>query len=115
MSQGTMSLGWEFTDDDGTFRLDDPQHTSALYFPLVNQAGMMSTVTPLLHGDAKTGQNSFLLAPTSVEDLHVSRAARNFWVTLEGQSPWSCTGNSAPQIAARCTASGDAVSLEAGP
>ena len=41
---------------------------------------MMSCVTPTLHGDVKTGQNSFLMAPVSVEDLHNSRAARNFWV-----------------------------------
>ena len=30
-----------------------------LYFPLVNEAGMMSAITPLLHGDVKTGQNTF--------------------------------------------------------
>ncbi len=109
MTQHKASPGWQFIDDTGTFRLDDPQQTSYLYFPLVNQAGMMSAVTPLLHGDAKTGQNSFLLAPVSVEDLHTSRAARNFWIAVEGQTPWSCTGNSAPQIAAR-----ESASLEAG-
>ena len=41
---------------------------------------MMSVVTPTLHGDAKTGQNSFLTLPVSVEDLHNTRSARNFWV-----------------------------------
>jgi cellobiose phosphorylase len=102
--------GWQFTDERGTFRLENPHHTSALYFPLVNEAGMMSVVTPTLHGDAKTGQHSFLLPPVSVEDLRTSRSARNFWVQVDGAGVWSVTGNSAAQIAA----DEDKVSLEAG-
>jgi cellobiose phosphorylase len=102
--------GWQFTDEHGTFRLENPHHTSALYFPLVNEVGMMSVVTPTLHGDAKTGQHTFLLPPVSVEDLHNSRSARNFWVTVDGAGVWSATGNSAAQIAA----DEDKVSLEAG-
>jgi len=90
---------WKFVDASGTFRLEDPQHTSYLYFPLVNEAGMMSVVTPVLNGDAKTGQHEFLLAPVSVEDLHANRTARNFWVNVEGVGAWSATGNSAAQIA----------------
>jgi hypothetical protein len=77
-----------------SFVIDNPQRTSYLYFPLVNEAGMMSSITPMLHGDAKTGQNSYLLAPVSVEDLHNTRSARNFWA-----GTWSATGNSAPQRA----------------
>ena len=64
---------WNFIDDDGTFMLQAPHRTSALYFPLVNEAGMMSAVTPLLNGDSKTGQNTFLTLPVSVEDLHNTR------------------------------------------
>ncbi len=60
---------------------------------------MMSVVTPTLHGDSKTGQNTFLTAPVSVEDLHNTRSARNFWVCVAGAEPWSATGNSAPQVA----------------
>jgi cellobiose phosphorylase len=90
--------GWNFIDDQGTFELDDPQGSSYLYLPLVNQAGMMSCVTPEFNGDAKADQNAFLLLPASVEDLHDSRAGRNFWITLDGQ-PWSVTGNSAAQVA----------------
>jgi hypothetical protein len=59
---------------------------------------MISAVTPLLHGDAKTGQDSFLPTPVSVEDLHASRSARSFWVNVDGE-PRSATGNSARQIA----------------
>ena len=71
-----MTTGWELIDTQGTFRLPDPHRNSYLYFPLVNEAGMMSSVTPTLNGDAKTDQNTFLLLPTSLEDLHNSRSAR---------------------------------------
>ena len=83
MTENTSS-GWRFIGDDATFRLDAPHRTSYLYFPLVNEAGMMSVVTPTLHGDTKTGQNTFLTAPVSVEDLHNTRSARNFWVYCRG-------------------------------
>ncbi len=103
---------WDFTNRNGDFVLSEPQQTSSLYFPLVNEAGMISVVTPMLHGDAKVGQNSFLLPPVSVEDLHTSRAARNFWVrTTQGQV-WSATGNGAAQLAG--LAGDESITLEAG-
>ncbi len=106
---------WQFTGDDGAFRLETPHKTNYLYFPLVNEAGMMSAVTPTLNGDVKTGQNTFLTLPVSVEDLHNTRSARNFWVTLAGYGPWSATGASAPQIARTFAAdSPETVTLEAG-
>ncbi len=92
---------WKFLNNEAIFSLDEPDRTSYLYFPLVNEAGMISVVTPTLHGDAKTSQHSYLLPPVSVEDLHTSRAARNFWVTIQGAAPWSVTGNSAAQIASQ--------------
>ncbi len=104
---------WYFCDDSGTFKLDNPHLSSYLYFPLVNEAGMMSVITPSLHGDAKTGQNTFLLPPVSVEDLHNSRSARNFWVHMPGVGAWSATGNSATQIAG-AFANDETVQLEAG-
>jgi len=115
MMTGNTTMGWDFTGDDGAFRLASPHRTSYLYFPLVNEAGMMSAVTPTLHGDTKTGQNSFLTLPVSVEDLHNTRSARNFWVTLAGSEPWSATGNSARQLAQPpASDSHEAVTLEAG-
>ncbi len=93
--------GWHFLDDEGTFELDSPLKTSYLYFPLVNPCGMMSCVTPALHGDSKIGQNAFLLRPVSVEDLHESRACRQVWVKIGDMPPWSVSGQSAPQIARR--------------
>ncbi len=91
------SPGWSFIDDQGTFTLENPQHNSYLYFPLVNQAGMISSITPTLNGDSNLDQDSFLLLPVSVEDLHNTRSGRNFWVLINGE-PWSVTGNSAAQI-----------------
>ncbi len=103
---------WSFTGSDGSFHLEDPHKTSYLYFPLVNEAGLMSAVTPDLHGDAKADQHTFLLAPESLEDLHNSRSARNFWLYAEeAKTAWSVTGNSAAQISATDP---EKVSLDAG-
>jgi cellobiose phosphorylase len=93
------SANWQFIDDKGTFVLSDPDRHGYLYFPLVNEGGLVAVVTPTLHGDVKAGQNRFLTLPVSAEDLHISRAARNFWVHVEGHGAWSATGNSARQIA----------------
>ena len=106
-----MTDNWRFAEESGSFVLPDPHKTSYLYFPLVNEAGMMSAITPTLNGDIKTGQNSFLTTPVSIEDLTNSRSARNFWVHVEGTGAWSATGNSAPQIA---QADAERVTLEAG-
>jgi cellobiose phosphorylase len=115
ISQHKRDDNWYFVDNTGTFVLENPHRTSYLYFPLVNEAGMMSAITPLLHGDAKTGQNTFLTPPVSVEDLHNSRSARNFWVFVDGVGPWSAAGNSAPQMAHRfVNDDAEQVTLEAG-
>lgn len=106
--------GWYFVDETGAFALENPHQGSYLYFPLVNEAGMVSAITPTLHGDVKTGHNTFLMAPVSVEDLHNSRAARNFWAFVEGAGAWSATGNSAPQIAQGFVDDVEQVTLEAG-
>jgi cellobiose phosphorylase len=113
--EDNVVAGWRFVDDNGTFALKDPHKSSYLYFPLVSERGMVSVVTPMLHGDVKTGQNAFLTPPVSVEDLHISRAARNFWVSVAGYGAWSATGNSALQIAGNFVGEGaERVELEAG-
>jgi cellobiose phosphorylase len=106
--------GWEFVDDAGTFRLSNPHRYSSLYFPLGNEAGIFSAITPTLHGDIKKDHNSFLTPPVSIESLHEARSARNFWIKLDGAAPWSTTGNSAGQIARHFTKSDEETSLEAG-
>ncbi|MEZ4770278.1 MAG: cellobiose phosphorylase [Caldilineales bacterium] len=107
--------GWTFIDAGGDFRLPDPHRTSYLYFPLANETGLRSAITPTGNGDIKTGQHSFLTPPVSVEDLHNTRSARNFWVQIDGFDPWSATGNSAAQLVADSRETGyEAVTLEAG-
>lgn len=101
MSKHTDKL--QFLDECGTFRLNNPENINQLYFPLCNEAGIMSSITPMLHGDSKTGQHNFILPPVSIEDLHSSKAARNFWFYVHGNGAWSATGNSAEQNAKRFT------------
>jgi cellobiose phosphorylase len=94
----TVNTNWEFTDGSGTFEWKNPHTLNQLYFPLCNEAGMLSSVTPRLNGDAKTDLNSFLLLPVSVEDLHNTRSARNFWIYHDDIGAYSLSGNSAKQI-----------------
>ena len=88
---------YEFLGDNGDFLMESPGSYSYLYFPVANDAGVLSSVTPTLAGDIKQNQNAFLMEPVSAENLHESRVSRNFWV-YDGK-PWSATGASAPQEA----------------
>ncbi|OCL25984.1 cellobiose phosphorylase [Orenia metallireducens] len=105
---------WEFIGKNGEFRLEEADKSSYLYFPLSNEAGMMSVVTPKLHGDIKTSQNTFALMPVSVEDLHNTKSARNFWLNIDDEIIWSATGNSAQQIALHFNPEDEKVTVEAG-
>jgi cellobiose phosphorylase len=105
---------WEFIDSEASFRVHSPTSVSRLYFPLGNEAGLLSSITPDLHGDIKTSYNSFLTIPVSVEDLHNTKSNRNFWVYVEGKGAWSLTGVSARQEAERFNGKAEKVTLEAG-
>ncbi|HEX2927346.1 MAG TPA: cellobiose phosphorylase [Ruminiclostridium sp.] len=91
--------GWNFIDNKGTFELDNPHKRNYLYFPLANDGGMMSAITPTLHGDIKIGQNTFFSTPVSSEDLHNSKSNRNFWANIHGKGIWSAVGVSSQQTA----------------
>ena len=104
----------QFTKNNGNFKVINPDLTSYLYFPLTNESGMMSSITPDLKGDAKTSNNHFLLTRESAEDLHNSNSNRNFWVKTK-DFVWSATGNSAHQRANKFDDNSDEeVTLEAG-
>jgi cellobiose phosphorylase len=105
---------YQYIDKNGTFRLENPELTSYLYFPIANENGVMSCVTPFLGGDSKMGQNTFLLAPVSCEDLHNNKSTRNFWCRIKGQGIWSATGRSAAQEADLFTEDKEETALEAG-
>lgn len=102
-----------YLDDNGTFQLEGADHISDLNFPLAGESGMKSSVTPLLGGDAKLDQNTFLLQPVSVEELHALRATRNFWVLTE-DGPWSLTGASAQAEALKGTPQEEKLTVTAG-
>ncbi|AGB40270.1 cellobiose phosphorylase [Halobacteroides halobius DSM 5150] len=88
---------WEFVEGNEEFSLKDPDKINSLYFPLANEAEMMSAITPSLHGDIKTGQNTFAMEPVSAIDLHNKKSSRNFWVVVDKEEAWSATGYSAKQ------------------
>lgn len=104
----------KYLDKKGTFTLDNPDLTSYMYFPLANEAGMMSAISPDLGGDIKLDQNTFLLEPVSVENLHNNKSSRNFWVFVDGKGAWSVTGKSSKQQAQLFTDDKDEVKLTAG-
>lgn len=106
--------GYRFFDKNGTFELNDPDLYSYLYFPVGAESGMMGAVTPELGGDLKTSQNTFVLEPTSSDNLHNNRSTRNFWICLDDGNLVSATGASAMQHARRFTAEKDKVALRGG-
>lgn len=105
---------YRFIDECGSFYLENPELTSYLYFPLANESGMKSCVTPTLNGDAKTSQNTFLLEPVSSENLHNNKSSRNFWLRINNQEVWSVTGASAKQQSKLFSYDKDETSLKAG-
>ncbi len=86
-----MEKLWRFTDNQGSFTAASADKIKALYFPLGNEF-LMSALSPDLHGDIKSGQNSFLLEPVSRINLVSSRASRNFWIYIDPEKIWSATG-----------------------
>ena len=90
-----MNKGYEYIDEYGSFRMENPQQYSYLYFPIANDAGMKSALTPVLGGDAKTGQNTFLMQPVSAEELHNNKLTRNFWCRINDTDVVSLMGAAA--------------------
>lgn len=105
---------YEYIDSNGSFRMENPVSSSYLYFPLAGDSGLKSSITPLLGGDSKLDQNTFLLQPVSVEELHNLKSTRNFWCVIDGVGTWSAAGASAESEALRGTELEDKSVLEAG-
>lgn len=112
--KGLEHMSYAFIDNKGTFKINSPERNSYSYFPLANEKGMMSSITPLLNGDCKMGQNTFLMTPVSCEDLHNNKSSRNFWVYIEEKGPWSATGGSAMAQAELFSKDKENTVLEAG-
>lgn len=103
-----------FIDEDASFVMECPEEISQLYFPLASETGLKSCVSPDLGGDAKLCQETFLLEPVSVENLHNNRSTRNFWMVDSDGVAVSLTGASAMQQATRFTPNQDSSRLTAG-
>lgn len=104
----------KFLNANGDFVLTDADQAAETYFPLANEGGIISSITPRLAGDCKTGQDTFLLAACSEQTLHESRATRNFWLQFADGTLWSAAGQSAAQQAARFGKGADEVMLYGG-
>jgi len=99
---------WKFADNCGAFIVSEPQKISCLYFPLANEAEMMSSITPRLSGDIKTDNNSFLMTPVSRADLADTASTRNFWLYINKKNKaWPLSGGYHSNF-------GDKIILEAG-
>src|SRR5699024_5738142 len=70
---------------------------SQLYFPLASETGLKSCVSPNRGGDSKLDQETILLEPVSIENLHNNRSTRNFWLVGQDGTAISLAGDSAAQ------------------
>ena len=111
---------YHFIDEFGSFVMEMAENDRDLYFPLANEAGLKSSVTPNLCGDLKIDQNKFILEPVSIENLHNNAGSRNFWIKIKGDyadevdNVWSLTGSSASQEMDRMTDRQDKSLVSAG-
>ena len=106
--------GFEFIDNNGTFKIKNPDLQSYLYFPIGSTSGMMGSVTPDLGGDLKTSQNTFFLEPVSSDNLHNNRSTRNFWIAADDGRLYSATGASALQNSRKFTEEKDDLTITCG-
>lgn len=107
----------EYLNQRGDFQLMDADQNTGLYFPIANPEGIKAAITPSLHGDNKMGQNTFLLEPVSIEDLHTTNMGRNIWFRLNNDTVWAANGCAPGQVYAKYQGkneSADQVTVEAG-
>ncbi len=97
MKKLNYNLNWEFTDEDGSFKIENAINLPVLYFPLMNTYGMKCFVTPNLKGDICRDFHSYLTTPTVTEEIKKTNASRNFWIKADNNLPWSATGQSSFQ------------------
>lgn len=103
-----------FMHKNEVFTLDMPDHDNGLYFPVAGEQGIKSSLTPVLAGDSKLDQNTFIMEPVSSENLHNNKSTRNFWCHVQGKGIWSACGASAEAEYDKGTARQDRNSITAG-
>lgn len=104
----------EFIDNKGSFKVSRAENTSYLYYPIAGEKGLKSSITPNLGGDSMIDQETFVLEPVSVENLHNNKNTRGFWLYMDNGNVWSVTGNSAEQENDKFTADQDDSLVTAG-
>lgn len=87
-------------NQDGSFHIRHVTDLSYTYFPLCNINGMKSSLTPNMGGDATIDHNSFILLPSTVEDLSQSLLKRNVFFRIEDKLTWSITAQTPEQVIA---------------
>lgn len=115
MDRNKTIMPYKFIDNKGTFRLEQPENVSYLYFPVAGEQGIKGALTPTLGGDLKCSQNEFILQPVSAEELHNNKSTRNFWCWLGDGAYFSVTGASAEAESRKFTSLQDKSVLTAGP
>lgn len=115
MDRNKTITPYKFIDNKGTFRLEQPENVSYLYFPVAGEQGIKGALTPTLGGDLKCSQNEFILQPVSAEELHNNKSTRNFWCWLGDGAYFSVTGASAEAESRKFTSLQDKSVLTAGP
>lgn len=105
---------WVFSDSKssasaGGFTALGAEGVSRLYFPLANEAGMLSWVSPALQGGPAAGHNEYLGVPLTAEDLPHTLIHRGFWMVEPGRDPFALS------VIARAGAGPSDGVVEAGP
>lgn len=89
MSVKKRSNWWRFVNSDGEFSAEAFEQVNRLYFPIANEAGLRSWVSPHLQGSPAASHNEYLGLPLSAEDLSNSLVHRGFWVVEKSGTPFS--------------------------
>lgn len=76
----------------GDFRAVSAERIGRLYFPLANDAGMLSWTSPRLQGGPAAGHHTYLSPPLTAEDLPHTLVHRDFWLVEPGKPPFSASG-----------------------
>jgi cellobiose phosphorylase len=74
------------------FQATGAHRIDRLYFPLVNEGGMLSWTSPRLQGSPAASHHAYLGLPLTAEDLPHALAHRGFWLASEEHPPLSLSG-----------------------
>jgi len=78
---------YRFIDNEGTFALSDTRAAQDLYLPLTNRDGtFLSSISPVLAGDIKRDNDTFLTPPATIGDLKNNlMCRREFFLNIDGK------------------------------